>query len=361
MLKAVLLIALLGSSVTVSAATDDNSANLKPSGAIGLGRSLYEDPPPIRSASAPTAEAPRVLASDVQPVPASTVVAPPTSVAPRMPTVEEAFPSSQAQAVERTAVSPEPDEYLHWGQGRGIKTSDAIIGFSTVVLAIFTGLLWWSTLKLWKETKAGGKTAEISARAAEESARAALVSADVAFAAEQPRWAVKTMHLGVTSVDEANGTRACAIAVTLKNHGRTAAEVTRTVLAYKLAPLLDEEPRYPIMAIENAEAFGDVVDPGGTRLLTRKALRLTGDEMTALVTGTTRLWAYGTLSYRDSRDQHWTKGFIGVLDARSMVWTIDELGQNFGGPFSQPLADARVQSYVFTKPDVIGEPVAGPA
>ena len=359
MLKAVLLIAMLGSSATVLADTDN--ANLKPNGTIGLGRSLYEDPPASRPASTQAAQPARVLASDAQPVPTPAVVAPPAPVALRVPTVEEAFPSSPSQTVVRAAASPEPDEYLHWGQGRGIKTSDAIIGFSSVLLAIFTGLLWWSTQKLWRETKAGGRTAETSARAAEQSARAALVSAEVASAAEQPRWAVKNMHLGVTSVDDASGTRACAIAVTLKNHGRTAAEVTRTVLTYKLAPSVDLEPRYPIMAIENADAFGDVVDPGGTRLLTQRPLHLTDDDVTALVAGTTHLWAYGTLSYRDSRDQHWTKGFIGVLDARSMVWTIDAVRQNLGGSFNQPPVDARVQAYVFTQPDVIGEAEARPA
>jgi hypothetical protein len=201
-----------------------------------------------------------------------------------------------------------------------------------------------ATQKPWQEIKAGGRAAEISARAAEQSARAALGSAEAASAAEQPRWAVKGMHFAVTNLDVATGTRGCAIAVTLKNHGRTAAEVIRTVLTYKLAPSLEREPRYPLLAIENADELGDVVDPGGTRLLTQKPLRLTDAEVEALVAGTTHLWAYGTLSYRGLRDQHWTKDFIGVLDAPSMVWSIDGLGQNIGGSFNQPPAGARVQS-----------------
>ena len=40
--------------------------------------------------------------------------------------------------------------------------------------------------------------------------------------------------------------------------------------------------------------------------------------------------------------------------------TIDELRKNFGGPFHQPLVRCPVQTYVFTKPDSIGEADAGP-
>lgn len=247
------------------------------------------------------------------------------------------------------------------------RESFTVFGFAfkitDALLVLFTGLLWWSTRRLWNETRKAGKVAETAANAAEASAQAALRSAQVASAAEQPRWIVTSMTLHVNDTDGSTTDTACRVVVVLTNHGRTPAEVTRTAFQSRVTVLPDSKPRYAMGQSTPADAFGTtVVAPGGSYTVTLDT-RVSEDDVKALRRGTTHLWAWGYLSYRTYLDEHMVKGFIGMLDAhptrRLPLDQQDQPGLNYSrlieGALRQPPADARVQTYVYTRPDPVGK------
>ncbi|MDR5763322.1 hypothetical protein [Caballeronia sp. LZ035] len=238
-----------------------------------------------------------------------------------------------------------------------------VFKITDALLVLFTGLLWWSTHRLWSETRKAGKVAETAANAAAASAEATLRSAQVASGAEQPRWIVTSMTLHVNDTDGSNTDTACRVVAVLTNHGRTPAEVTRTAFRSRVTVLLDPKPRYAMGQSTPADAFGTtVVPPGGSYTLTLDT-SVPEDDVEALRRGTTHLWAWGYLSYRTYLDEHMVKGFVGMLDVhptrRLPLDQQDQPGLNYGhlieGALRQPPADARVQAYVYTRPDPVGE------
>jgi len=96
------------------------------------------------------------------------------------------------------------------------------------------------------------------------------------------------------NVQELNG----MLVVTLTNHGCTAAEMTRTVLRWKLAVLLDPKPRYPVGAVKDPSEFGNIVKQGESYNLA-ESLSLSGGDVESIRRGETHLWVYGYVAYRD--------------------------------------------------------------
>ncbi|WP_146010071.1 hypothetical protein [Burkholderia sp. WAC0059] len=212
------------------------------------------------------------------------------------------------------------------------------------LLALFAGLLWWSTRALWKETKTNRAVAEAASRAAADSARTALVGAETASLAERPRWIVASMRMQILGPTEAGGIE-CRVEATLTNHGRTPAEITGAVFAGGVANELGASPRYPDGG--HFADFGEVVRPGESLDLRSLAIPIPPEELEALRAGTTRLWGYGYVAYRDFLDGHWTRGFVGVLDVGRTQWS-GAAPEGGSGPLCPPPAglDAPAWSYM---------------
>jgi hypothetical protein len=269
-------------------------------------------------------------------------------------------PLAPAASAERSAQPPtrsesaesEPDEYWYLGDGHRMKISDALLIALTGLLTLIIGFLWRSTYKLWRETRAGVAIAKQAASAAAHSALAAQLSAEASVAAEQPRWIVSDMRLLLEDMNLDTAQPDGMLIVTLTNLGRTAAETTRAVLRWKLAVLLDPKPRYPVGAVKDPGAFGNVVKQGETYDLA-ESLSLSGDDVERIRRGETHLWVYGYVAYRDFLDRHWRKGFVGVLDPTATKWY--PASGNGGGALRQPGPLAGAEAYTYTLPDEIGE------
>lgn len=372
MLKAALplLIALLLPSLTVMAAAGDNT-DPTPSGGIALGQSLYAAPASsvkgtVTETSPAAAAAPVPSIASVAPVPTppATVASTPVDTPPSNPPMIETSGARNTAVARDHLVAPgnnddnkgEPDEYFRWNNGHsGIKYNDMVIGAVTLVLAIFTGFLWLSTRSLWRETRAGGRTAETSARAAEKSAEAARASVDAAIAAERPRWVVSSMRLLLNDMSPSLEDRTGVVEVTLLNLGRTAAEIIRIALKPTLAFNLEPKPRYPLGLAKTPVQFSDVVSNGETYTF-REPVHLTGQQVRDLMEERTNLFAYGYVAYRDFLDEHWEKGFVGMLDMTTpngypIMGSPSE--GNGGGLFIQPPAEAELQAYTYTVGDAM--------
>jgi hypothetical protein len=267
-----------------------------------------------------------------------------------------AFTNVEAEKIE-------PNEYIHIGSGRSIKITDGLLILFTALLAVFTFLLWVSTRSLWKETQRGGKTAEIAANAAEKSALAAEKSADASFisveasiAAQQPRWLVQDMYI-YARLDYPENTTTRSIAVELTNHGSTSAEITRTVLRYRVADALAERPDYEgetdgmgqVDMAKHGSEFGKITKSGETYTIYR-ALNLDAHQLAAIESGTFQLWAYGYVQYRDFLDRSWEKSFIGQLyGPKAVLSPRDNLGPGTRSDLVQPLPETNAETYTYTR------------
>jgi hypothetical protein len=142
------------------------------------------------------------------------------------------------------------------------------------------------------------------------------------------------------------------LVVTLTNHGRTAAEITRTFLTAVSVLQLDRTPRTPIGPDGDSRTFGQVVSHRESVPLSLD-LTLNNDVVDAIRSSRKHLGVHGYIAYRDFLDRHWRKGFIGVLDGTSMKWY--PVDGHAGGAFEQPPASAGVHAYTYTIPDEAGE------
>lgn len=317
---------------------------------IAFATKLFVDPP----ARAENTKSPSAVVA----VSAAQVVrTPATGSAPATIEVEKTISAATG--------ATEPNEYVRlWGD-HGIKISDALLILFTALLAWFTCGLWASTRALWKETKQGGATAEISAKAAQTSAAAARDLAAVSIAAEQPRFIVRSMTLWMTGASPSAGQFRGSIRVDLVNHGRTPAEITRTAFRYVVVKELDVEPHYPSQAVENANEFGQVIDPN-SNIIVGDSICLTLEEVEAISRGDRNLFAFGYIAYADLRDDVRVKGFVGILNAKETRWDPgyvsdhpSGLGGNSGGKFQQPPVDDQLQAYTYTRLDTVGGAGAG--
>ncbi|MGF6998850.1 hypothetical protein [Paraburkholderia sp. GAS32] len=251
----------------------------------------------------------------------------------------------------------ESDEYWYLGGGHRMKISDTLLIALVGLLTLFTGFLWRSTYKVGRDARAGVAIARQAAKTAAEGALAAHLSAEASVAAGQPRWIVSDMRLLLEHMNPDTARRGGRLVVTLTNHGHTAAEVTRAALRWKLAAQLDPKPRYPVGAIDDPGALGNVVKQGESYSLA-ESLSLSDDDLERIRRGETNLWMYGYVAYRDFLDRHWRKGFVGVLDPTSTRWY--PASGNGGGALRQPGALAGAEAYTYTLPDGTDEaPASG--
>ncbi|OLL33550.1 hypothetical protein BTH42_00715 [Burkholderia sp. SRS-W-2-2016] len=232
------------------------------------------------------------------------------------------------------------------------KLSDALLVVFTALLAAFTGFLWWSTAALARETERGGEIAERASRTAEASARAAERTAEIAAYADDARWVVSSMSIK-ERIDLGARTE-YRIVATLKNCGRTSAEITHKAFYAWLAP--EFAPATEILSAHTVPSidFDTLIEPGQTYDIEAE-IELTEAEANALCDGSTQLWAWGALSYRTYLDRNMAKGFVGTFDK----WGVQD---GTGGPARDRVAGKLrppplrlVREYIGTVPDPDGQ------
>ena len=111
---------------------------------------------------------------------------------------------------------------------------DAFAAFSTVLIAAFTGTLWWSTEKLWRAGEGQQRIFRRQAFAAVQSARAARRSAKVAEEALAKIERPYVFVFGVTKIEynrDIVGGYTPHIVITIANHGRTPAIIKNVCAA----------------------------------------------------------------------------------------------------------------------------------
>ncbi|UVS90907.1 hypothetical protein EFP17_14675 [Burkholderia glumae] len=232
----------------------------------------------------------------------------------------------------------------------GAKWSDILLAAATLLLTVFTASLWWSTRGLLIEAKRAGTVAENSAKAAQASAEAAANTVKAIVAREQPRWLVAEMAMKLHTIALNNPQWTGVATVTLRNVGRTIAEVTETAIGVGFG----DPPPVPDYARchKTQSGFGSTVVPDANKEI---ALPLVGVGLDAAtvqaVSGGEPVWLYGYVVYRDYLDREWIKGFIG-FPSSAMTWYPTAGGPDAdrgGGRFDPPAFDVGLDAYIYTR------------
>jgi hypothetical protein len=102
---------------------------------------------------------------------------------------------------------------------------ECIAAIATVFMAIFTGCLCWSTKKLWKTTTESVKATEKAADAAQKSANAIPIAERAYLFVE-----VKREEYVPKGVLEYGNDRTISIDILIRNHGRTPAIISESLM-----------------------------------------------------------------------------------------------------------------------------------
>lgn len=199
-----------------------------------------------------------------------------------------------------------------WQVAKFVKDFEgAITALSTVVLAVFTWRLWWSTDNLWQEAVEAGKTAKIAADAAKKSADAATAQIKSVIATE--RAYVKLSHVGIGIV--ALNDYSAHANLRVKNWGKTPAVVTSVRFDGKV---LTHQERLPIDFPYRAAAPTDIASAylvPDEFYDVELVVPLSGDEADNLRYSRKVLWVFGHVDYMDvvGKGQHrsgWVRTFV---------------------------------------------------
>ena len=188
--------------------------------------------------------------------------------------------------------------------GIRLKISDTLLVLFTLVLAIVTGGLWFSTRKMWQETK--------------KSAQAALETAESIKLSE--RAYVKISHLppglvGVDLPEEMNRTRKGYIVnIQIKNFGRTPATVSDVVITHRVLDIDGILPRIPEYDWNpgTVGAFAFLV--ANDEFFRIQNVRITRDDLPDIDTFMKNIIVYGYVDYIDQFGQHHRAGYARQYD-----------------------------------------------
>lgn len=156
------------------------------------------------------------------------------------------------------------------------------------ILALFTIVLAVSTIFLWLETRRLRMLAGQQAEDMKQSLALTKRSVDAAVALELPLFVVESIL-----VEPKNAT----LSISLGNHGRTPAIITKTCLLTKLDRALPPKPRYPMNDVEEI-AVSKIVETGHEFTISRSS-RLSDEDWKRVSDQETILWVYGYLDYVD--------------------------------------------------------------
>jgi len=187
---------------------------------------------------------------------------------------------------------------------------EAVVGFFTIVLATFTGRLWYSTEKLWNVTLRSAETAE---RALTQ--------------LEAPFLSVKITENGITRSYGETSHHFHTLRLVIVNFGRTPARIIE--LADKAAFVEKNEglpPEVnPAFASRNSIPYGVIAPPQGESQgwsfnLFAFTLRYVAERVEPLKTN--ELFFYGFIRYATIFDEVFRVGFCFMFDIVSEKWIL---------------------------------------
>jgi hypothetical protein len=184
------------------------------------------------------------------------------------------------------------------------KNNGALTALAGIVVAIFTGTLWWATrgmLRIADKQRADMlkaiKAGEIAARAAERSAEVGV---------EIPCIAIQGIEfLDTDAADVESKLQNPKVIVTIKNHGRTPAFIEREALCFRLGMALPHRLEYDF-AIDHPA--GKTIESEEIYRLGRTGLlpKFDNETISGILRGNNSLWIYGYIFYYDFlRELHW--------------------------------------------------------
>jgi hypothetical protein len=174
---------------------------------------------------------------------------------------------------------------------------DDIIAVSTLVVAIFTGTLWWVTWGMVRIAKDQQIDTKLALEVAKQSADAATKSANAVLGVELPRFTVSRIYLNKIEEDIRVAIQDGFPIFYFVNEGRTSAEVIAESVDWEVCEILPAEPMYGRASMAR---LGTIIQPGEEYITKRRhGVALALSEVDAVVTNKSRLWVYGRIVYRD--------------------------------------------------------------
>ena len=224
---------------------------------------------------------------------------------------------------EKKSDEVEPSEYWPPFFGYKLKITDSLMALFTLGLLIATVKLWCSTDKLWiaARKQRGDMLHSInisrqSARAAEKAANAANKSANAAINIELPILKIVVEELisvssPFTNGESFGGSSLCSVPTRYsgighfkyRNYGRTPAFPFEFGVGWKVADRLPETPVYShITGLNHATVIrpaSEIPDEYTAIDDFDCCIETTESEIAAISSGTSCLWFYGYIRYRD--------------------------------------------------------------
>ena len=221
-----------------------------------------------------------------------------------------------------TAIEPEgkkPKDDWSGAVGRfffDLKLTDTL-------LAIFTGLLWWSTNKLWKETKALAKAAIEQSADMKQSIVATKAAADAAAktatVAEKALYITERAYIGLDNFGLQNFLpgKLPSLIYTAINTGKTSGTITEIILKYYIGNEIPETPNYDNPHLSAPVQIQSMRSVTGHTAFNEK---LTYSDYNDLISGTKSLFWWIKLTYTDTLQKTHIDGFaLQFTPNRSMV------------------------------------------
>lgn len=177
----------------------------------------------------------------------------------------------------------------------------------TAIVAVFTGLLWWTIRHQHKILGA-------SLKAAQQTAAAAKQTADVTRGPEFPSVFMTTMELKSDRKDTLpeRALKVGRYAVRLTNIGRTPAYVNRISLNFEVRDKLPFEPVYHRTTDMDHVHF---IQPSIETDETELHFTIEPDDVIQdILEKKTRLWIYGYIAFKDFLGDEYRSGFCGYLE-----------------------------------------------
>ncbi len=176
----------------------------------------------------------------------------------------------------------------------------ALTAVATVVMAVFTGRLWFSTEKLWGEAKATSEIANRSAKAAEDTV---LKMEDTAKKELRAYLGVIRGHIEMYSAIFGTSKTRYKVFVDIANSGQTPAKNVRRAVDAKL---LTPDHRVFESTVENNNW---VIAPNGPYWSLVKILDLTNEDVVAVNNKKMSIFIWGKAIYEDIFGREHELGF----------------------------------------------------
>ena len=204
-------------------------------------------------------------------------------------------PGSGQNFVEGCSVFQGPIlRFVFWFANAFDKHGEAVIAFFTIVLAISTIGLWWSTRKLWEAGEKQIAVAAFAANSSEQSARAAQRAAAIMdqTAERQLRAYVLASECKISAIESI-----AEASVIAQNYGQTPAYELESWIGIRLRkfPVTDD-----LFETEAAPISKAAHGAGATFTMNCKAKRaLTQEELAGIRDGSWGYFVVGAITYKD--------------------------------------------------------------